>query len=222
MRGPSPFARLGAAGAALLINAGALAGVIVATRASAPPPAARPAALVAIAIREAHRATPPPRAPERAPARSVAPSPPPQAATAAPEVAASGPPASAVSAIPVPVAAAPISVHLAAPQAPPVAQPAPDPKARADALAAYRDALWRAIAAHRPRGTAFSGTVTLHFRVNRAGALLSATVSGSSGNVLLDRQALVALRRAAPFPAPPETARDADLSFAIPLRFGAR
>jgi periplasmic protein TonB len=54
-----------------------------------------------------------------------------------------------------------------------------------------------------------SGTVLVKFALNRAGNVISSEVSKSSGNSVLDREALDILRRASPFPpfpaAKPET-----------------
>lgn len=48
-----------------------------------------------------------------------------------------------------------------------------------------------------------SGTVTVRFGLNRAGDVIESEVSKSSGNAVLDREALDLLRRASPFPAFP-------------------
>lgn len=54
-----------------------------------------------------------------------------------------------------------------------------------------------------PAGGA-SGTVALAMSISGSGALNSVSVAGSSGNAALDRAALDAVRRAAPFPPAPE------------------
>jgi protein TonB len=45
-----------------------------------------------------------------------------------------------------------------------------------------------------------SGTVTVRFELNRAGEVIDSELSKSSGNTVLDREALDLLRRASPFP----------------------
>jgi protein TonB len=45
-----------------------------------------------------------------------------------------------------------------------------------------------------------SGTVTVRFELNRAGEVIDSELSKSSGNAVLDREALDLLRRASPFP----------------------
>jgi periplasmic protein TonB len=54
-----------------------------------------------------------------------------------------------------------------------------------------------------------AGTVFVKFALNRTGGVISSEVSKSSGNSLLDREALDTVRRASPFPpfpaAKPET-----------------
>jgi len=48
-----------------------------------------------------------------------------------------------------------------------------------------------------------SGTVMVQFELDRAGEVISSKVTKSSGNQLLDREALEILHRASPFPAFP-------------------
>jgi protein TonB len=45
-----------------------------------------------------------------------------------------------------------------------------------------------------------SGTVTVRFELNRAGEVIDSELSKSSGNTVLDREAVDLLRRASPFP----------------------
>lgn len=87
------------------------------------------------------------------------------------------------------------------------------------ALRDYQAALWRRIDANRPRGVNMGGTTHVRFRLSVDGTLISAEVSGTSGNVLLDKIALRSVRRAAPFPRAPEGIRPDDLAFEIPIRF---
>ena len=66
--------------------------------------------------------------------------------------------------------------------------------------------------------TASTGRVVLRLRVNRRGGLQFARVVKSSGNRELDRMALAAARRAAPFPKPPTGISTGQLLF----QFGVR
>lgn len=62
------------------------------------------------------------------------------------------------------------------------------------------------------------GTVRVSFVVNSSGAIVSASVSGSSGNSRLDRAAL-GMVRSARVPAPPAGLGGSSHAFAIPLSF---
>lgn len=82
------------------------------------------------------------------------------------------------------------------------------------AMAAHRAAVQRKIA-RAMRRVSGSGTAVVAFRVNRNGGLGSVSIVQSSGNSRLDNQILRAVRRAAPFP-PPPNGRSRD--FRQPLR----
>jgi protein TonB len=78
--------------------------------------------------------------------------------------------------------------------------------------------------AYRPggllaRGRPLTGTVLVAFRVSREGALEHAGVRASSGDARLDEAALAAIRRAAPFPAPPPGMPARDLEILVPFQF---
>lgn len=98
-------------------------------------------------------------------------------------------------------------------------QPAPATRDTADLLADYKTQLWRHIDAHRPRGVKGSGTTLIWFQVASDGTLLSSQIARSSGNMLLDRIALKALRQAIPLPRPPTSLTADQLMFVIPLNF---
>ncbi|MFA7587881.1 MAG: TonB family protein [Novosphingobium sp.] len=102
---------------------------------------------------------------------------------------------------------------------PPVAAPSIDAARDDTALAVWREALWKHIAARRPRGLAASGTVEVRFRMDKSGRLLEAAVAVPSGNAMLDALALRTVRVASPYPRPPEDVRPADLAFVIPVNF---
>ncbi len=70
--------------------------------------------------------------------------------------------------------------------------------------------------AHEPHA---AGTVKVAFEIDAGGALASERVAQSSGSASLDKAALLLVRRAAPFPAPPAHAASGDTSFVVPVRF---
>lgn len=63
------------------------------------------------------------------------------------------------------------------------------------------------------------GTVKVAFEIDARGALAGEHVAQSSGSPALDRAAMLLIRRAAPFPAPPANAAGRDTSFVVPVRF---
>jgi protein TonB len=113
----------------------------------------------------------------------------------------------------------------------PVARPsgaraasAPAPARGEAELAAYRNALlakiWGAARypeAARERGA--SGVATVRFALDGAGAVTLADLAQSSGDRALDDEAMAAVRRASPLPAPPTGAPQA---YSAPIRFELR
>jgi protein TonB len=63
------------------------------------------------------------------------------------------------------------------------------------------------------------GTVTVRFALNRAGDVVASSVTKSSGNSVLDQEALEILRRASPFPPFPAAKPGAQDSFIAPVSF---
>jgi protein TonB len=63
------------------------------------------------------------------------------------------------------------------------------------------------------------GTVVVRFVLNRAGAVIESAVTKSSGNDVLDREALEILRRASPFPQFPEAKPGFQDSYVAPVNF---
>jgi protein TonB len=63
------------------------------------------------------------------------------------------------------------------------------------------------------------GTVVVSFVLNRAGAVIESAVTKSSGNDVLDREALEILRRASPFPAFPAAKPGSQDSYIAPVNF---
>ncbi|MGE4307279.1 MAG: energy transducer TonB [Novosphingobium sp.] len=204
----------------LLLNLLLLAGVVAAMRGPDFLPSGNHPALVSISITPKPQKTAPPPPPSKAPPvdkPSLAPTrPAPQDNPAPLPTAPRGaPPAStAATTLPEPKPALlPAAAPTTAP--PPPSRPAPD----ADRLDAYRQELWHRILAARPRRASGTGTVTIRFRIDRKGALVTSEIAGSSGQFLLDRLALQAVRKAAPFPAPPAEMEDAGLIFTVPVAF---
>ena len=64
-----------------------------------------------------------------------------------------------------------------------------------------------------------SGTAVVRFVLNRAGAVTESAVTKSSGNAVLDREALDILRRASPFPPFPEAKPGPQDSYVAPVNF---
>lgn len=208
----------------LLLNLGLLAGVVAAMRAPDFAPTGTRNVLVSVALRpEQRRSVPPPPPPERetdtasrkARAPSIVPEP-----VAHPEreptlILGQSVMAAAKSPVP-PVVSAP-DVMRQSVSSPSSARPSE--QEMAGELDRYRRMVWERILAARPRATKGSGTVTLGFTLDAAGNLVRSQVRQSSGQFLLDRMALQALRRAAPFPAPPQDVAGFPLAFTVPVEF---
>jgi protein TonB len=75
------------------------------------------------------------------------------------------------------------------------------------------------VARNKPPGHGHRGTARVSFGVSRSGGLSYARLARSSGNAALDSAAVSAVRRAAPFGAPPAGASSAQLRFSIPFYF---
>lgn len=72
------------------------------------------------------------------------------------------------------------------------------------------------------RRQGIKGTSTVTFTVNASGALISATLSGSSGAAILDREAVAMVRRASPFPPIPAGLAQSQVTVRAPIRFDIR
>lgn len=70
----------------------------------------------------------------------------------------------------------------------------------------------------RARAARQQGTVTVRFRMNRAGMVLSSTIVKKSGSLDLDQAALDTLQRAQPLPAIPDDKPD-EVELTIPVEF---
>ena len=64
-----------------------------------------------------------------------------------------------------------------------------------------------------------TGTVLVQFVLNRTGDVIESKVTKSSGNGVLDREALETLRRASPFPAFPDAKPGAEDTYVAPVIF---
>lgn len=91
-------------------------------------------------------------------------------------------------------------------------------KPSARAMAAYGRRINAHVARHKQAASG-RGTVALTIRVNRAGRLVGAALSSSSGNSALDKAALSTARRAAPYPAPPADMPGSTVALRIRLSF---
>lgn len=199
-----------AAGAAFAIHAAAVLAAMAGVWETVPPPVRSAASLVTFDVAPTRPAAPPPREkPADAPAvRQLPPRP-------APAREGKEPVAKSLPAVP-PARPAAAALQPSAATLPAPVTNAPSPE---DALAAYKAVLWQRIADNRPRGVHGAGSVLLRFRLDRNGALAAADVARSCGNILIDRQALRALKAAAPFPAPPAGLAEAQLAFTVPMNF---
>lgn len=116
--------------------------------------------------------------------------------------------------------------------APIITVPPPEPQKKVepsdadinDAKTQYGSTLGRAIAKHKSypkiaqmRG--WQGECLLDLKIDSSGNLLSANIKESSGHESLDNQALEMVRKASPFPAPPETLRGRSFNITVPVSF---
>jgi len=92
------------------------------------------------------------------------------------------------------------------------------------ALSQYGGTLGRAIAKHKQypkiaqmRG--WQGDCLLDLKIDGSGNVLSADVKETSGFEALDKQALEMVRKAAPFPTPPEALRGRSFNITVPVSF---
>ncbi|HEY1545252.1 MAG TPA: energy transducer TonB, partial [Xanthobacteraceae bacterium] len=74
--------------------------------------------------------------------------------------------------------------------------------------------------AARKRGE--TGEVELAFSIDREGHVLSSRIVKSSGHATLDEETLTTVRRAAPFPTPPNGLDGPKFDFTVPVKFNIR
>jgi periplasmic protein TonB len=139
---------------------------------------------------------------------------------------------------PAPTEPPPPNVITAAPKADPAPEvkvappPQPDQPKKvepsdadvSDARAQYGSTLGRAIAKHKSypkiaqmRG--WQGEVLLDLKLDGSGNVQAASIKESSGHESLDNQALEMVRKASPFPAPPEALRGRSFNITVPVSF---
>ncbi len=85
-------------------------------------------------------------------------------------------------------------------------------------LDAYVHAVRSQLARHAPRGVRGAGDCQVEFRLSRAGEVVFVGLRTSSGSRLYDRRCLSSVTSAVPFPAAPDGAVKADLSFTIVMQ----
>lgn len=110
----------------------------------------------------------------------------------------------------------------------PAGHPAPDPVASPvtpaasgaveDPVDAWIRTIWAAIDRRRPRSMAGATAARVAFSVDREGRVTALRLAGSSGAPAFDREAMRAVRSAAPFPPPPPGADARRLRFEILIR----
>jgi periplasmic protein TonB len=108
----------------------------------------------------------------------------------------------------------------------PAARAAVSPNSSSGASLASTLATWKGeLVAHInrfkrfPANAASSGTASVAFAINRAGAVVSARLISSSGDRALDEEAVALLHRASPTPPPPAQMGGSVISLTVPIRF---
>jgi protein TonB len=86
-------------------------------------------------------------------------------------------------------------------------------------IAGYAARVRARVAGNKPAGGGLKGTPTVSFGVSQSGGLSFVRLKRSSGVSALDQAALSAVRRSAPFPAPPPGVSASKLSFSMPMYF---
>lgn len=168
------------------------------------------------------RLAPPPEPqpePQPQPQPQAQPAPNPQPAPVARKTPRPSPPPLAVPArkSPAPVMTTPASE--AAPASQPESQAVPPVQAREADITDYQSLIRARIMRFSPQRVPFAGTVKVAFALDGRGQLLSRQIAVGSGSAWLDRAALDAVERAAPFPPPPAGSSAGQRTFVIPFHF---
>lgn len=95
------------------------------------------------------------------------------------------------------------------------------------ALSSYQAQVLAHLQRHRvyppeAQSRGITGVARVRFSLASNGAVIGASLAGSSGTSVLDQAALAMVRRASPFPAFPAGVQRAQLDFAAPIRFDIR
>lgn len=211
--------------ASLAVHALVLTALLLGWRSYSPPPPATASTVVELLPLQHEEApeTPTPPPPPQEPVQHIeprdAPVPP---VTPPPPV-----PIVPASAEPIPAAPNPApdrNLTASPPPTPaPPPQPAPPPPASAAPDSWEGRVLARLIrfrryppAAHRSR---IEGVPLVQFTLDRRGRVLDSRLERSSGNPMLDREAVSLPQRAQPMPAPPEDRPGATISLVVPVEF---
>jgi periplasmic protein TonB len=154
------------------------------------------------------------------PVKQKSPEPAPVQETSAEPVTAEPPPPNVIAVVP--KVDAPPVISVPTPEPPKKVEPS-DADVN-DARAQYGSTLGRAIAKHKSypkiaqmRG--WQGEVLLDLKLDGSGNVQSASIKESSGHESLDNQALEMVRKASPFPAPPEALRGRSFNITVPVSF---
>lgn len=86
-------------------------------------------------------------------------------------------------------------------------------------IGSYTNTVRARVARNKPSGTTGRGTAVVQVAVSGSGGIRFVRLKRSSGNAGLDRAAISAVQRAAPFPAPPSGATSAQLVINIPITY---
>ncbi len=104
---------------------------------------------------------------------------------------------------------------ISAPEKPAVTKPAPAPKS----LEAWRGKVLAHLNSSKRGISNGAGMATVAFKIDRSGKVTSAKVVTSSGNKLLDAEAVALTQRASPVPPPPADVAGSSLYLKVPIRF---
>lgn len=75
---------------------------------------------------------------------------------------------------------------------------------------------------HEARRNGAQGVVSVSFTIDRSGKVIRTRLDKSSGNDLLDEEAIAVLNRASPFPAPPPDVPNLTINLELPIQFRIR
>lgn len=112
----------------------------------------------------------------------------------------------------------------------PVATTAAAPAIGASSASSAAQATWRGqLMAHLNRYKRYpadangdKGMARLRFTIDRSGRVVSASLAGSAGSAVLDREVLALIHRASPVPAPPPEIGGSTISLTVPVNFNPR